>query len=51
MLAWLLESQPLSCQVEMHELELEEVINKDGGALVALLGECPLQLCKEAGFD
>ncbi len=37
-------------KLEMDKLEAAEVVNKDGGAFVALLGEFPFQLCVRSHF-
>ena len=34
----------------VDKLETAEVVNKDGGAFVALLGEFSFQLCKKSHF-
>jgi hypothetical protein len=37
-------------ELEMDKLEAAEVVNEDGGAFVALLGEFAFQLCVKSHF-
>ncbi len=41
----------LVIELEVDESEAAEVVNKDGGAFVALLGEFAFQLCKKSHFS
>ncbi len=38
-------------KLETEKLEAAEVVNKDGGAVVVLLGEFAFQLCKKTHFQ
>jgi hypothetical protein len=40
----------LVVKLEVDKLEAAEVVGKDGGAFVALLGELAFQLCKKSHF-
>ncbi len=37
-------------ELEMDKLEVAEVVNKDGGSFVALLGKFAFQLCIKSHF-
>ncbi len=41
----------LVIELEVDKSEAAEVVNKDGGAFVALLGEFAFQLCKKSHFS
>ncbi len=38
-------------ELEVDKTEVAIVVNKDGGAFVALLGEFAFQLCKKSHFS
>ncbi len=40
----------LVVELEVDKLEAAEVVDEDGGAFVALLGEFAFQLCKKSHF-
>ncbi len=41
----------LVVELEVDKLEAAEVVDKDGGAFVVLLGEFAFQLCKKSHFS